>query len=232
MKMLLTSNGISNPSIEAALKDLLGKPIEESNALLIASGMHPFAGVNGILVQLVQGTWKNRLTGIGWKSLGLLEPTAFPTIKRESWVPAIEQTDALLVFGGHVAYLAHWMRVSGMDELLPRLDNLVYVGVSAGSIVTTPYNCDAESNRESLPDNTEIPTNHGGGLGLVPLTMWVHVGNPDPMFADHNLENVEKFSHTVDVPTYALDDQSAIKVDGDQIMVISEGEWTLFPPGL
>jgi len=231
MKLLLTSAGIANPSIEAALVGLLGKPISESNALLIMSGMHPFP-VATRLVDLVQGRARNRLVEIGWKSLGLIELTALPTIKRESWVPTLEAADALLVYGGHVAYLAHWMRASGMDELLPRLENLVYVGVSAGSIVTTPYNCDAESNRESLPDDTMIATDHDGGLGLVDLTLWVHVGNPDPIFEEHTLANVEEFSHRVTVPTYALDDGSAIVVDGDDVSVVSEGHWQVFAPGL
>jgi dipeptidase E len=230
MKMLLTSSGISNPSIENALVGLLGKPIAESNALLIMSGMHPFP-VATRLVDLVQGRASNRLTEIGWKSLGLLELTAMPTIRRESWVPALEEADALLVYGGHVAYMAHFMRAVGMDKLLPQLDNLVYVGVSAGSIVTTPYNCDAESNRESLPDDTAIATDHDGGLGLVDFTTWVHVGNPNPIFEDHTLENIEKWARDVTVPTYALDDASAIVVDGDKVTVVSEGQWQVFPPG-
>jgi dipeptidase E len=227
MKLLLTSSGISNPSIEAALVELLGKPIADSNALLIMSGMHPFP-VATRLIDLVQGRARNRLVEIGWKSLGLLELTALPTIRRESWVPTLQEADALLVYGGHVAYMAHFMREVGMDKLLPSLDNLVYVGVSAGAIVTTPFNCDAESNRESLPDDTDIPTNHDGGLGFVDFTTWVHIGNPDPNFADHTLENVERWSHTVTVPTYALDDQSAIAVNGDELTVISEGHWQLF----
>jgi len=231
MKLLLTSSGISNPSIEAALVDLLCKPISESNAILVASGMHPFPGGSARVLDLIQGRAKSRLTGIGWKSLGLLELTALPSIRRENWVPVLEATDALLVFGGNVAYLAHWMRRAGMDELLPQLESLVYVGVSAGSIVMTPYNCDAESNRESLPDDTDVATEHHGGLGLVDFTTWVHVGNPDPMFAEHSLENVAQWARGVTVPTYALDDASAIAVDGSEVTVITEGNCPVFAPG-
>jgi dipeptidase E len=39
MKLLLTSSGISNPSIHASLVDLLGKPISESNALCIPTAI-------------------------------------------------------------------------------------------------------------------------------------------------------------------------------------------------
>jgi dipeptidase E len=229
MKLLLTSNGISNPTIRAGLVELLGKPIEESSALLVASGMHPFPSGTRV-VDLIRGTSRNQLCGIGWGSLGLLEPTALPSVRRESWVPALEEADALLVYGGHVAYLAHWMRASGMDELLPRLDRLVYVGVSAGAIVTTPFNCDAESNVASLPEGSEIPAATDGGLGFVDFTLWVHVGNPDPIFEDHTLENASRFAREVGARTYALDDASALAVDGGAVTVLTEGRCEVFDP--
>ncbi len=230
MKLLLTSNGISNPTIRAGLVDLLGKPIEESNALFVGSGMYPFPGTASRVVDVIRGTSRNQLCGIGWKSLGLLEPTALPSVRRESWVPALEEADALLVFGGHVAYLAHWFRRSGMDELLPKLDRLVYVGVSAGAIVTTPFNCDAESNAESLPEASEIPTRRDGGLGFVDFTLWVHIGNPDPHFSDHTLENAAQFAREVNTPTYALDDASAISVEGTRVTVLTEGSCPRLEP--
>ena len=37
MKLLLTSGGIKNPSIQNALVELLGKPIAEANALCITT---------------------------------------------------------------------------------------------------------------------------------------------------------------------------------------------------
>lgn len=232
MKLLLTSNGISNPTIRAGLVELLGKPIEESTALFVASGMHPFPGAGTRVVDVIRGTSRNQLCGIGWGSLALLEPTALPSVRRESWVPALEEADALLVFGGHVAYLAHWFRRSGLDELLPRLERLVYVGVSAGAIVSTPFNCDAESNAESLPEGSEIPTERDGGLGFVDFTLWVHVGNPDPHFVDHTLENAEQFARDVGTRTYALDDASALAADGTRVSVLTEGRCELFePPG-
>ena len=42
MKFLLTSGGVSNPSISRALVDLLGKPIAESSALIIPPALLPF----------------------------------------------------------------------------------------------------------------------------------------------------------------------------------------------
>lgn len=173
---------------------------------------------------------KSPLCGLGWKSLGLLELTALPTIQRASWVPALQETDALLVWGGNVTYLCHWMRESGLAELMPSLEHLVYVGVSAGSIVMTPYNCDADSNRRFVPPGSDMGLEADRALGLVNFTTWVHVGNPDPIFEEHTLANVKTWAAGVPVPTYALDDETAIKVSGDSVEVVSEGHWSVFEP--
>jgi len=230
MKLLLTSSGIANQTIRDGLVDLLGKPIEDASALVVASGMHPFPGTATRVVDVIRGTSRNHLCDLGWGSLGLLEPTALPSVRRESWVPALEEVDALLVYGGHVAYLAHWMRRSGMDELLPRLERLTYVGVSAGAIVTTPFHCDHESNAASLPEETEIPTAVDGGLGFVDFTLWVHVGNPDPIFEEHTLDNAAQFARDVGARTYALDDESALAVKTGDVTVLTEGNCAVFEP--
>ena len=75
---------------------------------------------------------------VGWASLGVLELTALPTIGAERWVPWVREADVLLVDGGDATYLCHWMRESGLADLLPSLPDTVWVGVSAGSMVMTP----------------------------------------------------------------------------------------------
>ncbi len=75
---------------------------------------------------------------LGWKSLGVLELTALPSIDEERWVPLVRETDVLLVAGGDALYLCHWMRQSGLADLLPSLRETVWVGLSAGSMVMTP----------------------------------------------------------------------------------------------
>jgi dipeptidase E len=74
---------------------------------------------------------------LGWKSLGVLELTALPSIDEEQWVPTLQETDVLLVNGGDPLYLCYWMRQSGLADLLPSL-RAVYVGLSAGSMVLAP----------------------------------------------------------------------------------------------
>ena len=175
MKLLLTSAGIRNTSIRDALVELLGKPIAESTALFIPTGIYPFPGGAGMAWKAISGNSASPLCDLGWKSLGVLELTALPTIQRESWVPTLRETDALLVWGGDVLYLRHWMQASGLADLLPSLSETVYVGVSAGSIVLTPYNCDAEFDLQFVPEGSDMGEDAGAGLGLVDFALRVHL---------------------------------------------------------
>ncbi|MFO7538986.1 MAG: peptidase E, partial [Chloroflexota bacterium] len=126
MKLLLTSGGVTNPSIRDALIDLLGKPIAESTALCIPTAQwgHPMCGpasVRGFVVG--EPPLHIYMSSLGWKSVGLLELTALSTIGEERWVPWVREADVLLVDGGDATYLCHWMRASGLADLLPSLSD-------------------------------------------------------------------------------------------------------------
>jgi dipeptidase E len=226
MKLLLTSSGIKNPSIEEALVDLLGKPIAESSALIVATAIYPFAEGPSNAWRVFNGKAQGPFAEVGWKSLGVLELTALPSIKKESWGPLLQETDALLVWGGHVMYLCYWMRQSGLADLLPSLDNLVYVGVSAGSIVTTPYNGDVEFNLQTLPEDSDAAREGDRALGLVDFTMRVHVDRE----GFNSMADVVSWASGIPVPTYALDDETAIRVVDGSPEVVSEGNWKRFEP--
>jgi dipeptidase E len=226
MKLLLTSGGIRNPSIAAALVDLLGKPITECDALFIPTGVHPFPGGAQMAWQAVSGSAASPLCGLGWRSLGLLELTALPTIREENWEPAVREADALLVWGGDVLYLTHWMRQSGLADLLPSLEKTVYVGVSAGSIAVTPYNCDAEFDRQFVPDGSDMGSAAERALGLVDFTIYPHLDDED--MPDTARDSISRWAATIPVPTYAIDDDTAIAVVDGQERVVSEGRWERF----
>ena len=226
MKLLLTSSGISNPSIEDALVDLLGKPIADSSALVVPTAIYPFPDGPGGAWRAISGQTESPFSGLGWESLGVLELTALPSIKEESWVPKLRETEALLVWGGHVMYLCYWMRQSGLAELLPSLSNTVYVGVSAGSIVMTPHNPDVEFNLQWIPAGSDLAREGDRGLGLVDFAVTVHVDRE----GFNTSADVEKWASGIPVPTYALDDQTAVKVTDGNVEVVSEGNWRLFTP--
>lgn len=159
-----------------------------------------------------------------------MELTALPSVQDEAWIPELRATDALLVWGGDVLYLHHWMRRSGLADLLPSLADLVYVGVSAGSIVVTPYNHDAEYNLDTVPEGSDRGAEEGDrGLGLVDFTLVPHLDHED-FLPEHSLAAIEEWAAGVPVPTYAIDDQTAITVVDGAVQVVSEGHWKLFGP--
>lgn len=218
MKLLLTSGGVTNGSIRDALVGLLGKPIEESAALCIPTAQwgHPMCGPD-LVRSFVTDRSPATMTGLGWRSVGLLELTALPTVARDRWVPWVEEADVLLVDGGEATYLAHWVRSSGLGDLLPGLTDTVWVGVSAGSMVMTPRIGDRFVRwRPEDGDRT---------LGVVDFSIFPHVG----LFPTNTMEAAEEWAAGLGNPAYALDEQSAVLVDGDRVEVVSEGEWRHFP---
>lgn len=221
LKFLLTSAGISNDSINNALLDLLGKPIAESNALCIPTGMYPFPGGPAGSYQFISGKTRSPMTGLGWKSMGVLELTALPSVKREYWVTEVQKADALLVWGGDVLYLCRWMRESGLADLLPSLPDLVYVGVSAGSMLTAPVFGETY-------DDPDTPFVIERGLGLVDFALLPHLDHVD--HPESTTARVERMAAQVPVPTYGIDDATAIQVVNGTAEVISEGHWKLFGP--
>ena len=133
LKLLLTSGGVTNPSIDSALVPLLAKPIAECHALCVPTAQwgHPMCGPTSVRGLIAAEPDFRHFSGLGWASLGVLELTALPTIGAERWVPWVREVDVLLVDGGDATYLCHWMRESGLADLLPSLPNTVWVGVSA-----------------------------------------------------------------------------------------------------
>ncbi len=223
MKLLLTSGGVTNPSIREALVDLLGKPIAESSALCIPTAMygHPRVGPGVRAWQFISGNSENPMVDLGWKSVGVLELTALPSIDEERWVPLVRETDVLLVAGGDVLYLCHWMRESGLADLLPSLSETVWVGLSAGSMVMTPRV--GEDFVQWRPPNGGDDTT----LGLVDFSICPHLA-PDGM-PGNSMAEAEKWAADIAGPGYAMDDQTAIKVVDGTVEVVSEGQWKHFP---
>ena len=160
---------------------------------------------------------------LGWKSLGVLELTALPSIKEEHWIPEVEETDALLVWGGSPLYLCYWMRHSGLADVLSSLrPETVYVGTSGGAMVATP-----DFGGETYDDSDPL-TSSDRALGLVDFSLFPHLERED--MPDTSLANIEKWAAGLSVPAYAIDDQTAIKVVDGTVEVVSEGQWKLFTP--
>jgi dipeptidase E len=242
MKLLLTSAGISNSSIHDVLVDLLGKPIAESSALFVPTAIYPFPDGASKAFEAISGNAKSPLCDLGWKSLGVLELTALPSIDKEVWVEVVQESDALLVWGGDPVYLSYWMKHSGLADLLPSLrPETVYVGVSAGSIAMasmfgeTYFDAPRCSGDRLSSEDIVFAGPEGEftmtlvmaeGVGLVDFAIIPHVE-----YDDHqDVANAAKWASRLPVPTYAIDDETAVKVVDGTVEVVSQGHWRLFNP--
>lgn len=222
MKLLLSSAGIKNASIHNALIEMLGKPITESKALCIPTASYGHSHVSP------EGAWRFisgqepqcPMCELGWKSLGILELTALPSIDKERWVSWVHEADVLLVNGGDPLYLCYWMRQSGLADLLPSLNEQVWVGLSAGSMVMTPR-IGEDFVGWKPPSGGDDTT-----LGLVDFSIFPHLDHP--MLPENTMVDAERWAAALNAPAYAIDDETAIKVVDGVLEVISEGHWKQF----
>lgn len=222
MKLLLTSGGVTNPSIRAALVWLLGMPVEQARALVVPTAQwgHPLCGPDSVRGLVAAEPDFRHLSGLGWASLGVLELTALPSIGAERWVPWVREADVLLVDGGDATYLCHWVRESGLADLMPSLADTVWVGVSAGSMVMTPRIGSHFVEWAGADDDRT--------LGVVDFSIFPHLG----AFAGNSPEAAQRWATEVGGPAYAIDEQTALQVVDGVVEVVSEGSWTTFgqPP--
>jgi dipeptidase E len=219
LKLLLTSGGVTNPSIHTALVDLLRKPVAAAHALVVPTAQwgHPMCGPASVRGLVAAEPEFRHFSGLGWGSLGVLELTALPSIGTDRWERWVREADALLVDGGDATYLCHWVRASGLADLLPSLRDTVWVGVSAGSMVMTPRIGDYFVEWRSAPDDRT--------LGLVDFSIFPHLD----AFPGNTMADARRWATGIGVPAYAIDEQTAIKVVDGAIEVVSEGHWIELP---
>jgi dipeptidase E len=219
MKLLLTSGGITNQSIKDALVELLGKPISDCNALACSTASYPMQNGAQMAQNFYNVNGTSSMTNLGWKSLGILELTALPSIEDSVWQDHLKNTDVLLVNGGDPLYLNHWMKTSGVAAFLPTLKNLVYVGLSAGSMIMTPrIGADFVGWQQ--------PSGNDETLGFVDFSIFPHLDHP--MLTENTMEAAVKWAAELSNPAYAIDEGTAIRVLDTQVEVISEGNWRKF----
>ncbi len=222
MKLLLTSAGIRNASIRDALTDLLGKPIADATALCIPTALygHPMGSPEGAWRFISGAEPRCPMNELGWKSVGVLELTALPTIVRKRWERWVTEADVLLGNGGDAVYLAYWMRQSGLADLLPALDDIVWVGLSAGSMVMTPRV------GEDFVEVKPSITGDDRGLGIVDFSIFPHLDHPE--LSENTMAAAERWAAAIGGPAYAIDDDTAIRVVDGRVDVVSEGRWRFF----
>lgn len=212
MKLLLTSGGLRNQKIIDAFLDLVGLPANEIKVAFVPTAQNVKSGDKSWVVdQLIT------LKKIG---VGQIDIVDIAAIEKEIWLPRLKDSNVIYVNGGDTNYLMNCINQSGLkDEIAELLKTRIYVGVSAGSYVATP---DTKFNRDH-PDTRLI------ALGFVDFGLVVHMNN-QKFGATHTEKAIRQYVKGCPYLVYALDDQMAVKVNGDKTQIIGEGQFLTFPP--
>lgn len=219
MKLLLTSAGLSNKSISDTLQEMVGKPFKELNLVFIPTAANVEKGDKGWLIDDLSNCKK-----LGFASVDIVDIAAVP---KETWQPRLNEADILIFGGGNDFYLMDCLKKSGLAEILPQmLETRIYVGISAGSMVTAKKLPSRELQALYYEEDVGVEIKDDNGLGLVDFQILPHSNSPD--FPDLNAEKLETLTRDVSNSIYALDDNSAIKFVDNEITVVSEGQWKKF----
>lgn len=214
MKLLLTSNGLVNKSIVAALLELVGKPAGETNVAFIPTASDAEEDDKGWVI--------DDLVNIKNQHFNQLDIVNIAALPKGSWLPRFEHADVLFFSGGHTAHLMHWLRKSGLADILPELlKTRVYASISAGSIVTAPTLALSSDTSEAFAYEDDLPHDMKG-LRLVNFYVRPHLNSPD--FPKANGDYLREKAKGIPETIYALDDQSALKVIDGNVEIVSEGE--------
>jgi dipeptidase E len=217
MKLLLTSGGLTNKSIEKALFDLVGKKPEDIKLCFIPTAATVEMGDKDWFINDLKNIDKQ-----GFSSVSIVDIGAVP---EKIWKPQMDEADILFFSGGNTYHLMEWINKSGLKELLAEyLKTKVWVGISAGSMVTNPDLAARISQAvydEDYDKIGEVP-----GLNYVDFYFLPHLNSPHfPLLIE---ENIKKIAERIPKKIYAMDDNGAIKVVNGKVEIISEGEYLSF----
>ncbi len=214
MKLLLTSAGISNPSILKALEDLLGKSAKGTKLAFIPTAANVEPGDKSWMIDDL-----NNFVKAGFE----VDIVDISAVTKDIWLPRLLKAEVLFLGGGNTFHLMRWVKESGLQDELPSLlKTRIYAGISAGSCIAGPTIYNSVQNLFGEKYELEIKE----GLGLVKLQVIPHLNSL--YFDKIRVENLETASKDLTEPVYALDDNSALKIVDNNIEVISEGVWQKF----
>lgn len=217
MKLLLTSAGITNKTLKKALQELLSKPFTSSTLVFIPTAANGEVGDKSWLINDLYA-----FKTLGFSSIEIIDIAA---VQKDVWLPRLERAEIIVFGGGNVGYLAEWLKKSGLEKELPALlQTKIYVGISAGSMVTAPQVSLSSASILYYEETGKLKVIDG--LGLVDFELWPHL-NSD-WFPKVRLPYLESLASNVKGPFYAIDDNSAIEVVDGKVTVITEGVWKKF----
>lgn len=214
MKLFLTSAGLSNKTLIKAFNELVGLSNEKIHIAFIPTAANVEPGDKDWLINDYSNLKKQNYI------VDIVDISALP---KEIWLPRLEESNVIFVGGGNTFHLMHWFEKSGLKNLLPNLvKTKIYAGISAGSCVIGPTIYNSVQNLFGEKYDLEIKE----GMNLLNLQIIPHL-NSD-YFTKIREENLEIASKNLTEPVYAIDDNSAVVVNGSNIEVVSEGKWRKF----
>ena len=218
--MLLTSNGLRNEALRDALADLLGKPFRRARVVFIPTASAAADGDHGWLVDDL-----SRLHGLGWKELDFLELNGLPG---SIILGRLRHADVIYAAGGNHYHLANSFVANGLAApLADLLESRVYVGVSAGSMIFSRNLSERTGKAFGEQDDLRIlgETTPRAPAALFDWYLKPHLNSAS--FPNRTLRWFERAAAKVDCPVYAIDDDSAVRVRGPEVDVVSAGQWRL-----
>jgi dipeptidase E len=218
--MLLTSAGLRNDVLKSALADLVGKSFARTRVVFIPTASVAAAGDHGWFVEDLR-----RLHGLRWREFDVLGLNGLPA---PLVLSRLRHADVIYAEGGNHYHLANSIIANGLAaDLADILESKVYVGVSAGSMIFS-RNLSARTG-EAFGEQDDLgilgETAARSPFGLFDWYVKPHLNSPD--FPNRTRAWFEKAAAKLDFPVYALDDNSAVRVRGDETDVVSDGEWRL-----
>lgn len=216
MKFLLTSGGLTNKSISKALFELVGKEPEETTLVFVPTASN---------IETENKDWFiNDLININKQNFKEVYITDISAVPEDIWRPQLEKADILFFEGGNTYHLMRWINKSGLVNLLPELlKTKVYVGLSAGSMVTSP---DLALRLSQIIYGDDMEEESMDGLNYVDFYFLPHLNSP--FFPNRMEEKIKEAAKTLSKKIYALDDQSALKVVDGKVEVVTEGKYLEF----
>ena len=209
MKLLLTSAGLRNKTIVQSLQDLVEKPFAELSVAFIPTAANIENGDKSWLMEDLVAVHQ-----LGWKSFDIVDISA---LSEEVIRRRLEVVDVVVVGGGNTYHIMSWINKTYIQELL---SSKIYVGISAGSMITTK---EVQFGWDRDIYDEEIAVDKGKGLGLVNFHIFPHLNSHD--FPKANMSEIEHITQNTGDTIYAIDNDTAIVVVDGEIRIVSEGQW-------
>jgi dipeptidase E len=218
--MLLTSAGLRNDLLKSALADLAGQRFAAARVVFIPTASVAASGDHGWLVEDLR-----LLHSLRWRELDILELNGLPV---PLIVDRLRHADVIYASGGNQYHLANSIIANGLTaELADLLESRVWVGSSGGSMIfsrnLSERTAAAFGETEDLAILGQTPARPP--IGLFDWYLKPHLNSSS--FPNRTPAWFERAAAQLDCPVYALDDHSAVRVRGDQVDVVSAGEWRL-----